>query len=82
MVGRFTLSNATRGGLIGQLAFVNLQGLGDDYLTGYVGRVLGVSPTDVQHMAQRYLDPSKMIISVVGDKKTVEPQLSAWTIVP
>ncbi|HEY9229650.1 MAG TPA: pitrilysin family protein [Gemmatimonadaceae bacterium] len=82
MVGTFTLQNATRGGLIGQLAFVNLQGLGDDYLTGYVGRVLGVTPADVQRTAQKYLDPSKMVIAVVGDKKTVEAQLAPWTTVP
>ena len=82
MVGTFTLRTATRGGLVGQLAFVNLQGLGNDYLTGYVGRVLAVTPADVQRMAQKYLDPQRMIISVVGDKKLIESQLAPWTIVP
>lgn len=82
MVGTFSLQTATRGGMLGQLSFVNMQGLTDDYLNGYVGRVLAVKPADVQRMAQKYLDPSKMIISVVGDKKTVEPQLAPWTIVP
>ena len=82
MVGTFALQTATRGGILGQLSFVSLQGLTDDYLTNYVSRVLAVKPTDVQRMAQKYLDPSKMIISVVGDKKTVEAQLAPWTIVP
>jgi zinc protease len=82
MVGTFTLMTATRGGMLGQLSFVNMQGLTDDYLNSYVSRVLGVKPTDVQRMAQKYLDPSKMVISVVGDKKTIEAQLAPWTIVP
>jgi len=82
MIGTFALQTATRGGILGQLSFVSLQGLTDDYLTNYVSRVLAVKPTDVQRMAQKYLDPSKMIISVVGDKKTVEAQLAPWTIVP
>jgi predicted Zn-dependent peptidase len=82
MVGTFALMTATRGGMLGQLSFVNMQGLTDDYLTNYVSRVLSVKPADVQRMAQKYLDPSKMIISVVGDKKTIEAQLAPWTIVP
>lgn len=83
MAGVFTLQNGSRAGVIGQLAFKDLQGLGDDYLSGYVKRVLSISSQDVQRIAQTYLVPNKMTMVVVGDKKTVEEQLAPWaTVVP
>lgn len=82
MAGVFTLQNASRGGVIGQLAFKDLQGLGDDFLTGYVGRVMSITPGDVQRIAQQYLAPNRMTLVVVGDRKTVDEQLAPWTTVP
>lgn len=81
MAGVFTLQNGSRAGVIGQLAFKDLQGLGDDYLTGYVRRVLSITPADVQRIAQNYLIPNRMTMVVVGDKKTVEEQLAPWATV-
>jgi predicted Zn-dependent peptidase len=78
MVGTFTLKNASRGGIIGQLEFVDLQGLGDDYLTGYVRRVMAVTPAEVQRTARTLLRPERMALVVVGDRKTVEPQLAPF----
>lgn len=81
MAGVFTLQNASRSGIIGQLAFKDLQGLPDEYLTQYVKRVLSITPSDVQRIAQTYLDPAKMTLVVVGDKKIVEEQLAPWSTV-
>ena len=78
MVGLFTIQNSSRGGLIGRLQFVDQYGLGDAYLSGYVKNVMAVTPADVQQIAQKYLDPSRMTITVVGDKKVVEPQLEPY----
>lgn len=78
MIGLFTLRNASRGGIINQLEYVDLQGLGDDYLSGYVGRVMAVSPAEVQRVTGAYLHPNRMTLVVVGDKKTVEPQLAPF----
>jgi predicted Zn-dependent peptidase len=78
MVGVFTLQNSTRGGIIGQLQFVDLHGLGSDYLTGYAKRVLSVTPEDVRRAARTYLRPDAMSLVVVGDKKTVEEQLAPF----
>lgn len=78
MAGVFTLRVGSRRGLIGTLRTGDLQGLGDAYLTNYVQRVMAVTPATVQRMAQRYLTPSQMAIVVVGDKKTVESQLTAF----
>ncbi len=75
LAGVFTVQNSSRGGLIGQMAFVNLHGLGQDYLTSYVKNVMAVSPEDVKTTAQKYIDPAKISIAIVGDKKSVEKQL-------
>jgi len=79
MAGIFTLQNASRGGVVGQLQFVDLHGLPDTYLTEYVKRVMAVSPAEVQRMARTYLRPENMAIVVVGDKKTVEEQVKPYT---
>jgi predicted Zn-dependent peptidase len=80
MVGIFTIQNSSRGGVINQLEFVDLYGLGDGYLSNYVKNVLAVTPEQVQQTAVRYIDPSRMTITVVGDKKTVEPQLEPYRV--
>jgi predicted Zn-dependent peptidase len=78
MVGVFTLQNSSRYGVIGQLQFVDQYGLGDTYLSNYVKNVLAVTPAQVQQTANRYIDPSRMTITVVGDKKVVESQLEPY----
>ena len=60
MAGIFTLQNASRGGVIGQLQFVDLHGLPDTYLTEYVKRVMAVSPAEVQRIVDvQYLRSMK-----------------------
>jgi len=78
MIGLFTLRNASRGGIVNQLSFVDEQGLGSSYLADYVKHVLSVTPAEVQQMAKTYLKPEHMTLVVVGDKKTVEPQLAPY----
>ena len=78
MAGLFTIQNSSRFGVIGQLQFVDQYGLGDGYLASYVQRVLAVTPADVQQTAAKYLDPAKMTITVVGDKKAIEAQLEPY----
>lgn len=83
MAGVFTIQNSSRGGLIGQLQFADLHGLGEDYLSTYVKKVLAVTPEEVRGTAQRHLDPARVSIAIVGDKKVVEPQLGQFkAIVP
>ena len=78
LAGVFVLRNATRTGIIGQLSFLDLYGLGEDYLRNYVQRVYAVTPADVQRMAQQYIDPSKVAIVVAGDKKMIMEQLKPY----
>jgi predicted Zn-dependent peptidase len=76
--GVFVLQNSSRGGIIGQLEFVDLHGLPADYLNGYVQRIYAVTPQEVQQMAKKYLQDDKATIVVVGDKKIVEEQVKEF----
>lgn len=78
LAGTFVLRNATRAGIIQQLSFVERHGLGEDYLRGFVQRVWAVTPADLQDATAKYLDPKQMTIVVVGDRKVIDRQLTAW----
>jgi len=76
--GLFVIQNSTRGALIGQLRYVELQGLGEGYLKTYVQKVNAVTPADVQKMTAQYVKPEQMTIVVVGDKAKISEQLAPF----
>jgi predicted Zn-dependent peptidase len=78
LAGVFVVQNASRTGVIGRLAFVDLHKLGPDYLSTYVKRVMAVTPDEVRRVANEYLTPDKMSLVVVGDEKTVKAQVTQW----
>ncbi|MDQ2922016.1 MAG: insulinase family protein, partial [Acidobacteriota bacterium] len=65
----------TPGQMANRLSDVVLYDLPDDYFNNYIQRVRAVTLADVQRVANRYLDPSRMAILVVGDRKVIEPGL-------
>jgi zinc protease len=78
IAGFFVLRNSNRAGIIGQLAFIDLYGLPENYLQTYVQRVYAVTPDVVQQIAQRTIDPSKLTIVVAGDKNQIAEQLKPF----
>ena len=76
--GTFVFQNSQRGGISGQLQFLDQYGLPDDYLTGYVRRVQAVTPSQVQEMAAKYIDDARATIVVVGDRKAIEDQVKPF----
>ncbi len=78
MAGIFVLQNSSRGGIINQLFNIEFHGLEEDYLDKRVRSIYAVTPEKVKEVAQRYLDPDKMFLMVVGDEKTVAPQIEAY----
>jgi zinc protease len=76
--GLFVIQNSTRGALIGQLRYVDLQGLGEEYLKTYVQNVNAVTPAEVQAMTAKYIKPEEMTIVVVGDKAKITEQLAPY----
>jgi zinc protease len=77
--GIFVIQNSTRQALIGQLRFVDLQGLGEDYLKTYVQKVNAVTPDEVSATTARYIKPELMTIVVVGDKAKIAEQLTEYS---
>ena len=78
IAGVFVLQNSSRGGIVGQLANLDLHGLSHDYLTTYVQRVFAVTPEIVRAMTEKYLRDDEMTIVVVGDKSQIESQLKPY----
>jgi len=56
--------------------------LPDDYFERYVPNVLGVTAAAVQQAAQRYIQPSRFAVVVVGDRRTVEPGIRSLNLGP
>ena len=78
VAGSFVLQNSSRGGIIGQLSFLDLHGLPPAYLTEFVQKVHAVTPAKVQEIARKYISDDKAIIVLVGDRKIIEEQVRAF----
>lgn len=78
LAGTFVLRNSARPGIAGQLAFLDLYGLSEDFLRNYVQRIYALTPADIQRLAQTYIDPEKLAIVVVGDPAQVLEQLKPY----
>ena len=76
--GAFVIRQATPGGILNHLEFLDLHGLDTSYSANYVARVREVTPAVVQRLAQDYLDPATMPIVVVGDRAQVEEQVAEF----
>lgn len=77
VAGTFVLPNSTRRGIAGQLAFLDVYGLSEDYLRTYVQKVYALTPADVQRLARTYIDPATLAIVVVGDP-SIRAQLKPY----
>jgi predicted Zn-dependent peptidase len=67
---------ATAAGIAGKLAEEVIYGLPDDYWEGYAAQLGKVNAEDVQSIAQKYLDPSKLTTVMVCETSVVRPQLA------
>lgn len=78
IAGTFVLQNSSRPGILNQLQYVNLHGLGEEWLRRYTSRIRAVTPADVQRIAQTYVIPDKMTLVVVGDRSLIDTQLQPF----
>jgi predicted Zn-dependent peptidase len=78
MSGLFVIQNSSRSALIGQLRYVDFQGLGEDYLKMYVQKINAVTPAEVQKETAEYIKPDQMTIVVVGDQAKISEQLAPF----
>ncbi|MGI8467419.1 MAG: M16 family metallopeptidase, partial [Pyrinomonadaceae bacterium] len=75
LIRRFPSGFETDGQISAQLSSLVTYDLPDTYFNDYIQKVNAVTLADVNRVANKYLDPSKMAIVIVGDRKTVEPTL-------
>ncbi|HXO85699.1 MAG TPA: pitrilysin family protein, partial [Gemmatimonadales bacterium] len=77
MAGILVSENSTAQGILESLRWMDLYGVGTNYLGTFIQNVYTVTPANIQATANRYLRPARMTIVVVGDRKTLLPQLEA-----
>jgi len=70
------------GQIAAQLDEMVLYRLPGDYFNTYIPNVLRITGEDVETAARAYLDPAKMIITVVGDRKSIEKGIRALNLGP
>jgi len=62
----------TTGQIASQLVPLVLHGLPLDFYDRYAEMVSRVTQSDVQRVARRYIDPAKVAVVIVGDRKSIE----------
>ena len=68
--------------LAGSLATMFVYDLPADYFATFTQRIRSVTPADVQRAAERYIQPDKFAVVVVGDRKVIEPGIKALNLGP
>lgn len=77
IAGSWVLGAASRAGLIGGVSTYDFYGLPIEALSRYVSSIRSVTADDVTRQMQRFWDPQRMTIVIVGDEASVLPQLDA-----
>jgi predicted Zn-dependent peptidase len=77
LVGALALSTSTQAGLAGTLSVLLAQGLDVSWLREHPQRLLAVKPGDVHEAARRFLAPSSLVTTVLGDAAVVRDPLAA-----
>ena len=54
--------------------------LPDDYFSKYVQNIQAVTGADVQRVAQKYIQPGRFAVVVVGDAKVIEPGIKSLNL--
>jgi zinc protease len=79
---RFPSAFETTGDISRRLEDALVYHLPDDYFTKYVQNIQSVTPADVQRVAQKYIQPDRLAVIVVGDVKAIEPGIRALNLGP
>jgi zinc protease len=69
-------------GIADRIEEMVIYGLPDNYFNEYIKNILSVTKADVERVAKKYLDPEKMAVVLVGDRKEIEASVSALKLGP
>jgi len=75
IIRRYPQGFETVSQIAGQLSNLVIYDLPDSYFNEYIQKIQSVTLEDVNRVAQKYLQPDKMAILIVGDRKVIEPEL-------
>lgn len=75
LIRRFPSGFETVGAISSQLSNLIIYDLPDSYFNEYISKINAVTADDVTRVANKYLDPAKMAIVIVGDRTVVETGL-------
>jgi len=59
-----------------------IYGLPDDYFSKYVPNIEAVTAADVQRVARKYVQPTRVSVVIVGDRKVIEAGIRALNLGP
>jgi zinc protease len=76
MIKSFPARFATRASVVSQLAEIAVYGLPDSYLRDLPRKIAAVTKEDIRRMARKHLDPTRLTVVVVGDRKTLQEGLA------
>ena len=79
-IGNFALAFETPSQIAGALQSIVLYGLPEDYFNRYLQNIEAVTLDDVQRVAKKYLDTSRMAVVVVGDLSKIRQSVAALAI--
>jgi zinc protease len=72
----------TSSNLASSLSQMFIYSLPDDYFATYTDRIRAVTSADVQRVAQKYIQPDRFAVVVIGDRKIIEPGIRALNLGP
>ncbi len=82
MIGGFALGFETSFQIAGALQSIVLYNLPEDYFNTYLQHIDAVTLPDVQKVAKKYLDSSKMSIVIVGDVNSIRKGIEGLNLGP
>ena len=78
MLGNFETTRSTASAL----STAWMHNLPADYYTTYADRVRAVTAADLKRVADKYIQPDKVAVVIVGDRKAIEPAVKALNLGP
>jgi zinc protease len=78
VAGAYVLRHATPGGILDQLAFLDLHGLDHEWAAAYVDRVVTLTADEVQQIASDHIRSGDMVIAIVGDAAAIREEIAPY----
>ncbi|HYC89153.1 MAG TPA: pitrilysin family protein [Thermoanaerobaculia bacterium] len=75
LIGVFPASVQTASDVASRLVDMELYGLSEDYFDRYRENIAAVTKEDVERVAQKYLDPDRVLIVIVGNASQIREPL-------